>query len=570
MSNEKQVRSLESVVSTPKTEKDEWILEGRAITYGVKSKYLGFYEIINQGSVNINRDITMTYNHNVDKLLGRQSSGTLQLFDKEDGLYYRLFLNKEDPEHQSTYAKAKRGDLCANSFEFFEDENQTTIGYDESGIQVRTINYLELLAVNIVVNPAYGESFAKARSEESAKEELEQKEPTKEAKKEQRTYMKIDEMKQKRAEIITKMDALNELAEKENRELTEDEVKERNELLTESTDLGNKIDNQIAVNKEKARSFDDTNIDEQPKNNRNEKMTNWTLPNSKETNTRSIPVSMFKQDRAQSITANPEVTQGSVSMASALYPAQLLNKLGVQISYEPREVNKVVPNKIAGVAGFKGELDASTDKSITFRKVTLRAKKISFDIPISKRFVREDIIGATAQVLTEAKVYLENSIETALFSEDARVDDNPGGLFKLGTAVDHAAAGVDYSTFLGWRGTLASKNVNLGTSKFVTSYLLDNTMRGVKLDNGSGRFLLEGDTVTNVGTTVLASPFISDDKALYGDFSHVLVNFFEDTTVEYDPYTLMSNSQVRYHFEVEMDWNILHKEAVLAITNILP
>ncbi|MPQ46897.1 hypothetical protein GCQ56_07700 [Marinifilum sp. N1E240] len=561
MSKEKQIRSLTTTITAPQNDKDEWILEGRFITYNSASKYMGFYEKVVRGAVHIKRDIIMTSNHIDGEILGRQRNSTLVLFEKDDGYYYRCQLNKEDPQHQSVYAKAKREDLYGNSFEFFEDEDQTKIEYDENGIEVRTIHYLELLAVNIVVNPAYVDSFAKARSEVITEQ--------KEKKKEVRTFMKIDEMKQKRAEVITKMEALETKAEKENRELEENEVKERNELLTQSTELGNKIDNQIAINKEKARSFEDVKIEGEPLKNKRNEMTNWTLPNSDDKKVRSIPTSMFKKERAQSITDNPQVTQSNKSLATSLYPEQLLNKLGVQVTFEPQMVEKVVANRLTGVAGFKGENEAGDNKSVTFRTVVLRARKIPFDVLVGKRFVREDIVGATAQVIQESKVHLEESIEAELFSATVRGEKNPGGLFAMGTAVDHVSAGVNYQAVLGWRKKLAEKHVNVGKAKFVTSYLMDNTMRGEAIDAGSGKFLLEGDTITNTGVKVLASPFIQDDTALMGDFSHVLVNFFENATVEYDPYTYMGTSQVRYHFEVEVDWNILHQEAILAITNIL-
>lgn len=99
---------------------------------------MGFIEKIEKGAFTEalkDSDVRALFNHNQDKILGREKSGTLEIKEDETGLYYEI-----DPA-DTTYAKdllisMERGDVDESSFAFEVAEES----WDESGeIPIRTI-----------------------------------------------------------------------------------------------------------------------------------------------------------------------------------------------------------------------------------------------------------------------------------------------------------------------------------------------------------------------------------------------------------------------------------------------
>ena len=76
---------------------DKKFLIGRAASYNVMSKDLGFREIIASGAfddvlADRDADVVCNINHSSNQLLGRTSSGTLRLASDSQGLSYRCAL----------------------------------------------------------------------------------------------------------------------------------------------------------------------------------------------------------------------------------------------------------------------------------------------------------------------------------------------------------------------------------------------------------------------------------------------------------------------------------------------
>jgi HK97 family phage prohead protease len=106
-------------------------------------------------------EVLALWNHNADFLLGRRSAGTLRLTKTAKGLAYSVDYNHEDPQHQSVYAKLKRGDVNGSSFSFqVRDENVRRV----NGGFVRELTDLKLIEVSPVWRPAYPSSTASART----------------------------------------------------------------------------------------------------------------------------------------------------------------------------------------------------------------------------------------------------------------------------------------------------------------------------------------------------------------------------------------------------------------------
>ena len=106
------------------------------------------------------RDVVSTFNHSLDRLLGRTSSGTLRLTETPAGLAYEVDLPEAAADVRELLA---RGDLKGSSFTAFARKDGEKWSKD-----VRELTGLDLVEVGPVVLPAYPDSSASIRSAEAA------------------------------------------------------------------------------------------------------------------------------------------------------------------------------------------------------------------------------------------------------------------------------------------------------------------------------------------------------------------------------------------------------------------
>jgi len=167
---------------------DPMIVEGYAAVFNSWSNDLGgFIERIDPQAfegVLGQRDVRALVDHNWEKVLGRESAGTLELSVDERGLKYKINL-PDTTLGRDLSVLIKRGDIQENSFAFTVRDDK----WDEreDGIYERTITQVDsLFEVSIVSLPAYNDAKialrtldqvkAEAAAElEAAKKELEER-----------------------------------------------------------------------------------------------------------------------------------------------------------------------------------------------------------------------------------------------------------------------------------------------------------------------------------------------------------------------------------------------------------
>lgn len=162
-----------SVATQTAREKDgEKRIEGIGAPYNswttlYKSKWMEIREQYAPGcfteSLRSDEDVKSCRNHIRHDILGRLSNKTLKLNDKDDGLFYDVRLNNEDPEAMRIHAQVKRGDIIGAStvFRIMEDGIDT----EEKKVNGRwlfldTIKRAHLYEVGPVTDPAYLDTTA--------------------------------------------------------------------------------------------------------------------------------------------------------------------------------------------------------------------------------------------------------------------------------------------------------------------------------------------------------------------------------------------------------------------------
>lgn len=145
---------------------DGKLLYGRAVNYGVQSEliYGYFTEEIAPGtfddSLASGRDVYCSIDHDIDRLLGRQSAGTLKLIPDEKGIAVECSRGNYSYAADLVEAIARK-DLRGMSFIF--DVIDCTEEMRE-GRPHRIVTKADLYEVSFVFFPAYPETEAGVRS----------------------------------------------------------------------------------------------------------------------------------------------------------------------------------------------------------------------------------------------------------------------------------------------------------------------------------------------------------------------------------------------------------------------
>lgn len=166
---------------------DQFVIEGRAVKYNSLSNNLGgFREKIAPGCFrdhlsSDDHDVVALRDHQPSAILGRESNGTLKLFDRADGLHFRIQLNPAVSAHRDLHALVKDATVHECSFAFGienpDTDQEFSKGTDDDGKRciIRTVKRARIFDVSVVTSPAYGNSAtnAQARADGAAKAEFE-------------------------------------------------------------------------------------------------------------------------------------------------------------------------------------------------------------------------------------------------------------------------------------------------------------------------------------------------------------------------------------------------------------
>lgn len=153
-------------------------MEGYAANFNSISEDLGgFREMLANGcfaEALKTSDVRALFNHNADKILGRNTAGTLRLFEDEHGLKFEI-----NPDMEISYVKdltrsMSRGDITNCSFGFSISEGGDVWRKEPDGMWLRTIVKVDrLYDVSPVTYPAYVSTSCAVRSMLQKQNELE-------------------------------------------------------------------------------------------------------------------------------------------------------------------------------------------------------------------------------------------------------------------------------------------------------------------------------------------------------------------------------------------------------------
>lgn len=153
---------------------DQPVIRGYAAVYNSESELLRygsfqFREVIKPGAFDnsLSNDVRALWNHDSAYVLGRSTSGTLNIRSDNKGLYFEV--SPPDTQWANDLCKSiQRGDINQMSFGFSVNQDSWSDGGD--GTEMRELLDVDLQEVSVVTFPAYQATSAGMRSIEQEDE----------------------------------------------------------------------------------------------------------------------------------------------------------------------------------------------------------------------------------------------------------------------------------------------------------------------------------------------------------------------------------------------------------------
>tara|TARA_R110002167_G_scaffold259766_4_gene466287 strand:- start:1866 stop:3692 length:1827 start_codon:yes stop_codon:yes gene_type:complete len=581
-------------------ENGEMIIEGYAALYNSETDLGVFRESISPGAFDdvLNDDVRALINHDPSLILGRSSAGTLELSTDEFGLKYRVKLG-EQQYAKDLYSSIKRGDISQSSFAFtIKDQSWSE---DRSTRKVEKV--AKLLDVSPVTYPAYKSATVAARNEEEPKEirtaEVKTSDDDKcvTVNKIKRNNMDLNDMKTLRSKNYEEHVLLNENADNEGRELTNEEEARCDYLESENLRLDNKLKRRKAHEDMIARQahFAGSSISETKEMDKVNR--SFSLSRAVEMVSHGKGLTGAEAEWAQE--ARSEMQSRGLQMSgqigipeAALYRAGLPDDFqaggtGDGSGYVPTNVPGVIealraptmietlgattingatgnlkfPRVSNKAQGFEAtEVAGSTDSGLAMDEINLSPVRVANKTLFSKQLILQGGSQVDTLIARELAAGINTTIDKAAFAKIV------GGITPVAGGGSLTAANL-----FGLEESVIAAGGNMNACKWAMNPKGWAASRDLATVDSINAFW---DGQLFDGFPAVATPNIAEGTAtkgdiIFGDFAAGLVlAYFGGLDLLVDPYSNAGNAQIALHLNKFYDCEVRQAGAFASITNV--
>ena len=219
--------------------------------------------------------------------------------------------------------------------------------------------------------------------------------------------------------------------------------------------------------------------------------------------------------------------------------------------------NVSIPVYSGSNVGWAGEIESASNGAGNFTEVMLEPKRITAYIDVSKQFLLQDSVSAEALLRADIVRAISNKLEATILGDAAGNSKQPAGLFNGATALSNTS----YASMVELMQTLEEANV-AGDIKYIVSPAAKAALKTTSKDNGSGRFVMEGNEIDGV-------PVLSTSACkgiVVGNFADYVIGQWGSIDLTVDPYSQATNGKVRLVVNAYFDAKPRRSEAFVAKT----
>ena len=404
-------------------------------------------------------------------------------------------------------------------------------------------------------------------------------------------------IRQERAELIGKADALLNLAKEESRDFSADEqtsydgmmnnidklakdieVVERQEKL--NAEIASNVTSTPSVEPKEVREYSFFKAIQGSMNNNlsgvekemHEEAQNEARSAGRTINGLGIPSFMLEQRADVTQTGSAIAPTNVLAFADAMREASVFDKVGANI-LSGLSANTNIPVTGASSVEWEGEIDAAADGGAQFGKVELNPVRLAAYVNISKQLLLQNGNAAEAAIIRDLGRAVGQKMDAAIFST-ASVSGAPASLgAAASTTFTEAAYSANASImadFVSAEQALAEAGGLEGNLSYVASpALMAELKRSAQVASVSAG--VQGNLINGYpayftnGCTKVAG---TSGDFYFGDFSKLYIGMFGGLDIMVDPYSVAVNGQTRLVLNQYMDWGVSDGAGFVKATSV--
>ena len=402
------------------------------------------------------------------------------------------------------------------------------------------------------------------------------------------------ELKEMRSEIIGKLEEIKLVAENEERDLSQEENEQMDNLLNECDELDTKIVRAEKVENELRIAAMSSGAKVSTPN--TEKVTrNWSLfkaineirnggqltgleaemhqeaENEARKGLQGIGLPTFMTEKRAIDQTNSAIAPTSVGayvdslQASALYSRVGITDLGTVAA------DTVLPIAGGSTVGWKSEVAAASDGGANFGKVTLTPSRLTGYANLSNVILAQNGTAAEQSVMRDMGRNMGTQIDAAMFGS-SDVSDAPGCIVGTsGTLTFTEAASLDVaSDMLEAIQTIADNHGLDGNLAFVNSWELYSAIKNAAQVSSVYPLYVDDKLAGYPGYFSSAPTKVAGTSGdgMFGDFSRVFFATFGPSNILVDPYSRATNNEVRLVMNNHFGWGVASGASFVKYTTL--
>lgn len=214
-----------------------------------------------------------------------------------------------------------------------------------------------------------------------------------------------------------------------------------------------------------------------------------------------------------------------------------------------------VPSVSSIECNWVDEIGQATTSTPTFESLTLKPKRLSCVVPVSKQFLMQTSFSAEQKLRELIVRAFASKLESTLLGDGAETSNTPAGIF-------HGASPVSIANFADLVN-LEAELEDVDSKKYLLSGKAKAALRNMAKSTKSTELVMQGNYID--GTEAITSTHITDKKFLLGNFADLAVGIWgTGLDILVDPYSRSSEGVIRLVASIYVDGKLLRPDSIKA------
>ena len=243
----------------------------------------------------------------------------------------------------------------------------------------------------------------------------------------------------------------------------------------------------------------------------------------------------------------------------ALSAAPVVAQLGARV-LSGLSSNVSIPKGGSMTAAWLTENADTSESTPTLSQISLSPKRVSALGELSKQLLVQASYDVESIVRNDILLQLSLAIDSAAISGSGSSGVPTGITNTSSIGTETFSSAFTYANVVNMETDVATANALNGSLAYLMKPSGRGSLKQTTLDSGSGRFIMEGNTLN--GYTAGVSTQVPADTMIFGDFSQLIIaEFGAGADIVVDPYTKATTGLTRIHVQRFADIAVRHPEA---------